>query len=142
MTTLTHTNQGEIDIVEGVNDHVPNRATIHTSSGCIMPMDRIQLGTALTCDSSTSAKVGCGVDFHTENSYGPPFNSNGGGWYALERTNRQIRVWFWPRDGTIPSDVSSGASTIDPDNWGTPDALFPDMTCDIASHFDQHNIAI
>lgn len=30
-------NQGEVDIVEGVNNVSPNQATLHTSSGCTMP---------------------------------------------------------------------------------------------------------
>jgi hypothetical protein len=28
---------GEVDIVEGVNDQAPNRATLHTGPGCTMP---------------------------------------------------------------------------------------------------------
>ncbi|KAF8636312.1 hypothetical protein AX17_003632 [Amanita inopinata Kibby_2008] len=137
-------NGGEIDIVEGVNDQAPNRVSLHTSPGCTMPQSRAELGTPLQldCNTQVNSNAGCGVLFPTTNSYGPPFNSIGGGWYALERTNQQIRVWFWPRNGAVPSDVSSGSSTVNPDNWGTADALFPATSCNIASHFDAHNIII
>ena len=54
----------------------------------------------------------------TSNSYGPAFNSAGGGWYAMERTDSFIKVWFWTRgSGAVPSDVSSGATTVNTDNW-------------------------
>lgn len=52
------------------------------------------------------------------NSYGPAFNSAGGGWYAMERTNQHINVYFWSRnDGSVPSDVKNGASSINTSNW-------------------------
>lgn len=52
------------------------------------------------------------------NSYGPPFDSNGGGWYVMERTNAHINVYFWARnDGSVPSDVKNGASTINTSKW-------------------------
>ena len=62
---------------------------------------------------------GCGVSATgSTNSYGPPFNNNGGGWYAMERTDAFIRVFFWSRgDTSVPSEVSSGASTINTDSW-------------------------
>ena len=51
------------------------------------------------------------------NSYGPSFNSNGGGWYAMERTDTEVKIWFWPRNGNVPSDVKNGETTIDTDGW-------------------------
>ncbi|KAG6835745.1 hypothetical protein H0H93_015046 [Arthromyces matolae] len=90
----------------------------------------------LDCNTAVNGNSGCGVTAPTANSYGPTFNANGGGWYAVERTNSAISVWFWPRNGSPPSDVSSGASS------GTPTAYFPNTSCDIASHFDANNIII
>ena len=37
-------NQGEVDILEGVNNVSPNQATLHTGSGCAMPSSRSMLG--------------------------------------------------------------------------------------------------
>lgn len=136
---------GEVDIVEGVNDQSPNRITLHTSSGCSMPSSTSQTGTTLTttCDAYVNSNTGCSVAAPTLNSFGPSFNANGGGWYAIERTNSFIRVWFWPRNGSPPADVRSGASTINTGGWGTPTANFPSSaSCNLASHFGPNNILI
>ncbi|KAJ3572973.1 hypothetical protein NP233_g2732 [Leucocoprinus birnbaumii] len=139
-------NGGEIDIVEGVNDQTPNAATLHTGAGCTMPSARTQTGTStsLDCNAADNGNTGCGVQFTgVSNSYGPPFNANGGGWYAVERSSAGINIFFWPRNsGSVPSEVKNGASTVNPDNWGTPAANFPNTNCDINSHFDEHNILI
>lgn len=37
-------NSGEVDVVEGVNDVVPNQSTLHTSAGCTMPDGRTMTG--------------------------------------------------------------------------------------------------
>ncbi|KAF8873871.1 2 beta-glucan [Infundibulicybe gibba] len=138
-------NGGEIDIVEGVNDQGTNVVTLHTSAGCTMPASRAETGASLQldCDANVNGNAGCGVRLSPATSYGPTFNNNGGGWYAVERTTAFIRVWFWARnDGSVPADVKNGATSVNTDNWGTPSALFPNTSCDIASHFNQHNIII
>ncbi|TFY81316.1 hypothetical protein EWM64_g2693 [Hericium alpestre] len=95
------------------------------------------------CNVATNGNAGCGVQVTDANSYGPGFNNNGGGWYAVERTNDFIKVWFWARNaGGIPGDVTSGANSVNTDSWGTPDAFFPNTDCDIASHFGPNNIII
>ncbi|PPQ92277.1 hypothetical protein CVT25_008585 [Psilocybe cyanescens] len=137
-------NEGEIDILEGVNDQGPNQVTLHTGNGgCTMPASRSETGTAVgnDCDTADTNNAGCGVKVDDGRSYGPSFNSNGGGWYAVERTNSFIKVWFWSRSaGGIPSDVTSGASKVNTDNWGTPRAFFPSTSCSISSKFGPHNI--
>ena len=64
---------------------------------------------------------GCGVQAtgsSTPDSYGPSFNTNGGGWYGMERNNEFIKVWFWPRNAAnVPNDVKTGASTVDTGAW-------------------------
>ncbi|KAI0820859.1 laminarinase [Trametes gibbosa] len=138
-------NQGEIDVLEGVNDQSPNQSTLHTNSGCTMPASRAQTGNAGSnnCDVAATNNAGCGVQANKANSYGPGFNNAGGGWYAMERTNSFIKVWFWSRnDGSVPSDVLNGATSINTDNWGTPYAFFPSQSCNLASHFGAHNIII
>jgi hypothetical protein len=95
---LEMTNQ--VDIVEGVNDQAPDRMTLHTGPGCTMPSSITQTGCeskcfmnfldliyvcgratlSTNCDSFVNSNAGCGVAAPTTNSYGPSFNSNGGGW--------------------------------------------------------------
>ncbi|KDQ51417.1 glycoside hydrolase family 16 protein [Jaapia argillacea MUCL 33604] len=137
---------GEVDIVEGVNDESPNASTLHTSPNCTMPSGIVQSGTPVytNCDATVNGNSGCGVRAPTTNSYGPTFNANGGGWYAMERTNTYIKVWFWPRNSaTVPSDVStSGSASVNTSNWGEPYAYFPNTDCDLASHFAANNIII
>ncbi|KZT57967.1 glycoside hydrolase family 16 protein [Calocera cornea HHB12733] len=135
---------GEIDIIEGVNNEVPNLTSLHTSAGCTMPATgRTMMGTSAStdCNANDNGNQGCGVDSSFSNSFGPPFNSNGGGIYAMERTSTSISVWFWPRNsGLAPAAVTSGASSLDTSTFGEPDALFVDTDCDIPSHFTAHNI--
>lgn len=79
----------------------------------------------------------------------------------MERTDSFIKVWFWP-SGTAPTDVRTGASSIDTDNWvkisylilttdlpneraflqGTPTAYFPNTSCDLETAFGPNNIII
>jgi len=139
---------GEIDILEGVNDIAPNSVTLHTEGNCSVPSNRTQLGTSLSNDCSDTSDIGngnngCSVDAPYTSSYGPVFNSNGGGYYAMERTSQFIRVWFWARnqDG-IPSDITGGVSSVNTDDWGTPIAYFPDDDCDINKVFGNNNIII
>lgn len=138
-------NGGEVDIVEGVNDQTPNAMTLHTGANCNMPASRTQTGTATlnNCDVNANGNSGCGVQAPTPDSYGPAFNNAGGGFYAMERTSTFIKVWFWGRNaGNVPAEVRSGGNSINTDTWGTPTAFFPNTQCDIASHFDAHNIII
>jgi hypothetical protein len=138
-------NRGEIDIVEGVNDRSPNQVALHTTSGCQMPSSRTQTGTAgqNNCDYTVNSNTGCGVRMTGEgNTYGPGFNNNGGGYYAIERTSSFIKVWFWPRNSNVPSDVSAGGSSVNTNNWGTPSAYFPNNQCNIPNYFGSHNIII
>ncbi|KAF9258240.1 2 beta-glucan [Marasmius fiardii PR-910] len=136
---------GEIDILEGVNDQGPNSGTLHTNAGCTMPVDRLMTGTvkANDCNWEVDANAGCGVSFPQTTSYGPPFNANGGGWYAVERTDTFIKIWFWARDdASVPADVKLGTISVNTDAWGTPTAFFPDTDCPIAEKFGAHNIII
>jgi len=110
---------GEIDILEGANGLSPNAMTVHTSDGCTMPATRDQTGeTILTeCGTPQPDSPGCGVYDATKDSFGSPFNQVGGGWFAIERTDTFIKVWFWPRSGGPPGDVQSGNTQINTDNW-------------------------
>ncbi|KAF9558460.1 glycoside hydrolase family 16 protein [Agrocybe pediades] len=136
---------GEVDIVEGINDHGPNLSALHTAQGCSMPSSRAQSGYSGQQDCSTTPAdhTGCTVHYPTANSFGPSFNSAGGGWYAFERAQDHMKVWFWSRnDGSVPGEVKMGRPEINPSNWGTPTAFFPNTSCDFSQHFKEHNIII
>ncbi|KZT36648.1 endo-1,3(4)-beta-glucanase [Sistotremastrum suecicum HHB10207 ss-3] len=139
-------NGGEADIVEGVNDVSPNQGTLHTSAGCTMPSYGSQTGqvAGTDCNANDNGNAGCGVKVNKANSYGPGFNNAGGGYYAMERTNNFIKMWFWTRNGGgAPSDLTSGAASVNTDNWGTPWAWWPNTaSCNLASHFNGNNIII
>lgn len=136
---------GEIDILEGINDQGADSMTLHTSPGCSMPPTRNQKGIAGSnnCDTAATQNAGCGVVANDLTSYGPTFNRHGGGWFAMERTTTSIKVWFWSRTANnVPADVLHGSKAVNTANWGEPQAFFPNTDCDIASHFGPHNIII
>ncbi|KAJ7302432.1 glycoside hydrolase family 16 protein [Mycena albidolilacea] len=134
---------GEVDIVEGVNDQGNDQITLHTVTGCTMPASRTQTGTSGPLNCDVGASFGCSVNVGQAPSYGPTFNANGGGWYAMERTDTFINVWFWSRNAAnVPADVSAGGTTVDTSDWGIPVANFPNTACNIPQFFDAHNIII
>lgn len=95
------------------------------------------------CYWADNGNAGCGVSNNKANGYGPGFNSAGGGWYVMERTDHAINIWFWSRnDASVPSDVKNGASSVDTSKWGTPLANFVDNSCDFSTHFGPENIII
>lgn len=82
-------NNGEIDIVEGVNNYTNNQATIHTNVGCsISTSNSTLLGVTGTvvggtdCSAAQSNNAGCGMRSPSTTSFGSGFNSVGGGVYA------------------------------------------------------------
>jgi len=133
---------GEIDIVEGVNAYTQNQATIHTGPGCSLSSSGLssQITGSLVgitdCDASASNNEGCGIRDNSDNSFGPGFNANGGGVYAMLWQDSGISVWFFPR-GSIPSDVNAGAPT--PDSWGTPMAFWSASSCNPSQFFTDHS---
>ncbi|KII86586.1 glycoside hydrolase family 16 protein [Plicaturopsis crispa FD-325 SS-3] len=137
---------GELDIIEGVNNQANDQSTLHTNPGCTIPASGVQqTGTTLNtdCDANASGNPGCGVKAASTNSFGPNFNTAGGGIYAAERTTDFIKVWFWSAaDNNAPADASAGGTSVNTDNWGEPDALFPNTSCDIGTMFGPNNIVI
>ncbi|KAI3614040.1 glycoside hydrolase family 16 protein [Moniliophthora roreri] len=154
---------GEVDIVEGVNSERMNMMHLHTSSStwssalsyphpltshvdCTMPLNRTQTGItdATNCDTSVNYNEGCGAYDTNPRSFGPGFNANGGGWYAMERTETEIKIWFWERNSTnVPQQVSCGETAIDTETWGIPAAYFPSTSnCTISEKFGPHRIII
>ncbi|KAJ7275518.1 concanavalin A-like lectin/glucanase domain-containing protein [Mycena haematopus] len=134
---------GEIDIVEGVNNYTANQATIHTAPGCNLPTDSpAQLGASAAavtggtdCAAATSMNAGCGMRSTSTQSFGPGFNSNGGGVYAMQWDSSGISVYFFAR-GSVPSDI--GAGTPEPTTWGLPMARWPAADCNPWTYFYTH----
>jgi len=139
-------NNGEVDLIEGVNNQGPNQSTLHTAAGCTMPSSGAeQTGTTVStdCDAFDNFNAGCGVQEPSSNSFGPNFNANGGGWYVMERTSQFIKMWFWERsDPTVPEFIVSGSPVIHSSRLGTPYANFENTQCDMSQSFGELNIII
>jgi hypothetical protein len=132
---------GEIDVMESVNvGDTGNQMTLHTTGGCKIGKrrSRKQAGEVISndCYNGTNYNQGCGVR-GLVNSYGEAFNANDGGVYALEVRSEGIRIWMFDRD-----DITFDMWTHhpDPSKWGTPLAVFPNLECDIDSHFNDMKI--
>lgn len=132
---------GEIDVMEQVNQNNGNLMTLHTDQGCSMDgVKRLQSGTAAQgdCNEAVNGNAGCGVT-GSNSTYGPAFNSQGGGVMAVEWRTEGIRMWQFARSA-IPSDITS--QNPSPNTWGSALADFPDTGCDVASHFKNQSIII
>jgi hypothetical protein len=133
-------NNGEIDIIEGINLDSTNDITLHTAAGCSINISGSQSGTTLTnanCNDN-NANNGCGVSTSTANAYGTSFNNNGGGVYATQWESSGIYVWFWPH-GSVPSDVTDGAPVTG--GWGLPVVAFNGGSgCTIDDSFQNQNL--
>lgn len=135
---------GEIDILEGVNQQVGNQMTLHTNAGCSIDNTGFtgQLATS-NCDInalSQDKNAGCGIiDSNNTASFGPGFNALNGGVFATEWTSQTIKIWFFSRN-TIPADITSNSP--DPTKWGTPVANFAGNQCDIDNHFKDMSIIL
>ena len=128
---------GEIDIIEGVNNQPNNSMTLHTTAGCrIQPTGFTGHLDTPDCDVAnvTQGKnMGCGIRNPSPASFGAPFNAQGGGVVATEVTAQAISIWFWPR-GSVPADLAENSTKPDPMKWGTPVARYAG-DCDIPAHF-------
>ncbi|QIW95741.1 hypothetical protein AMS68_001259 [Peltaster fructicola] len=129
-------NNGEIDIIEGVNDQSTNDVTLHTNSGCSISANTPMTGHVNTpnCDVKAAGQAdnqGCQIATGNTQTYGTGFNNVGGGVYATEWTSSAINVYFFPRS-KIPADITSGKPN--PAGWGSPMAAFSGG-CNIPDHF-------
>jgi len=120
-------NQGEIDIIEGVNTQTTDATTLHTKNGCSISEESKSLYTGTLSNPNCYINApnqpnnaGCGIQAGA-NSYGAPFNNNGGGVFALEWTNSFIRSFFFPHNA-VPADLNSASPN--PNGWGKPYAHF------------------
>ena len=132
---------GEIDILEGVNDDSTNHITLHTSPGCNLNSTGALSSSTLSTSNCNAGDAGEGCSLTTINkeNYGTGFNAVGGGVYAMEWTSSAIEIFFFARNA-IPADIASGDP--DPTTWGTPVGSFSGPGCSIDSHFKNHKIVI
>ncbi|KAI1431083.1 glycoside hydrolase family 16 protein [Xylaria sp. CBS 124048] len=124
---------GEIDIIEGVNRQTNGTVTLHSSPGCSFSSSSFASG---DCGAPGDGTIGCGNPTQNTRTFGDGFNAIGGGIYAVLWTSDAIQVYFFPRTGRIPSDITSGQPN--PSSWGQPLSSFSGGSCDIDSHFKNH----
>ncbi|KAK7744833.1 hypothetical protein SLS62_009995 [Diatrype stigma] len=107
---------GEVDIIEGANAVERNLFSAHTEAG--------------SPASDTS-------------SYGNTFNAEGGGVYALEWDNEELKIWHFPRSA-IPDDIvyAGSSASPEPETWGPPQAVFGGSDCDADTYFYNLSLVI
>lgn len=152
-------NQGEIDIIEGVDDAQYNSMTLHTGPGCSSSLAQGKqfLGKQITtnCDvSSSGSNTGCSIQSNASQTFsaqgkkmvthptaGEAFNAAGGGVYATLWDSSGVTIWMFPHSA-VPSDLQAGAPN--PADWTTitPVARFGGQGCDYGSTFRNQQLVI
>ncbi|KAF9555563.1 hypothetical protein CPC08DRAFT_695392 [Agrocybe pediades] len=137
---------GEIDILEGVHDNQQNQISWHTNAGCMydpsaqftgtIPSDPV-IGNHTDCDANKNSNSGCNVIEMSRASYGPYFESQGGGILAMKWDENDISIWSFYR-AAIPTDITAG--TPNPSLWGLPSAKLMNTMCNIPKFFANHSI--
>ncbi|KAF5390261.1 hypothetical protein D9757_002919 [Collybiopsis confluens] len=136
---------GEIDILEGVHDNQHNQVTWHTGPNCSLTPQADFSGTIVqsngvnntNCDGNANSNAGCGITEWSRASYGPFFDQQGGGVFAMKWDENGIAVWSFYR-AAIPQDIQAGVPN--PSNWGIPVAALEPGGCDPISNFINHSI--
>ncbi|KDQ63731.1 glycoside hydrolase family 16 protein [Jaapia argillacea MUCL 33604] len=136
---------GEIDIIEGVHDNQHNQVTWHTGPGCSLTPSSNFTGTSvatngqpnLDCNGLLDNNAGCGVVEWSRASYGPTFDAQGGGVFAMKWDDQGISVWSFYR-AAVPTDIVSGSP--DPSTWGKPVATLEPAGCNPITNFVNHSI--
>lgn len=119
---------GEIDILEQINNSNFNSCTLHTSASpgvANCSMDPALGFLSNDCFAASGPKT-CGKDFNDfcpfngcskpmgANTFGSAFNANGGGTVAMELTSTGlITIWMWIRGETVPDFSKVTSSTFE-----------------------------
>ncbi|GJE89020.1 glycoside hydrolase family 16 protein [Phanerochaete sordida] len=130
---------GEIDIIEGVNLMTFNQMALHTQPGCLAANGTTETGQSGGGDCSVAA--GCTVVEKTPNSYGEAFASVGGGVWATQFDVTGIFIWFWQRPD-VPASITTATDSIDISTWGNPSAAWPASSCNIPQFFGAQQLVI
>lgn len=116
--------------------------SLHTSDGCTIDgansAGKLVTKNCFIQAAGQSSNAGCSIESPSTSSYGTPFNSGGGGVYAMEWTSSAIKIWFFAR-AAVPADLAGGSPN--PAAWPTPQASFQGQ-CDIGKHFVDHRLVI
>ncbi|TXT04328.1 hypothetical protein VHUM_04215 [Vanrija humicola] len=141
-------NGGEIDFIEGTNSISDdrNRYTIHTGFSsdytCAMTWSNKDQFTGSPYLTNCQGSAGCNVIAKDGTSFGVGLNRAGGGWHVFRWDDLGMSFWWFPRNaGNTPSVLTGGSDTINDDDLGMPDAIFPDdQNCDMSTRFTPQNI--
>jgi len=136
---------GEIDIIEGVHDNEHNQVAWHTAPGCYLTADANFTGQVqqingqnnTACDGTINNNAGCSITEWSRASYGPYFDAQGGGVFAMKWDENGIAVWSFYR-AAVPQDIVQGSPN--PANWGVPVAALGPAGCDPLKFFVNHSI--
>lgn len=132
---------GEIDIIEGINLMPENQISIHTTPGCTQNGSEYQLGTSGTTSDCSQAS-GCTVMETSPNSFGSSFAAAGGGVWATQFDVSGIFIWFWSRPN-VPASISQvDSASMNVTQWGTPHASYFSNTCNITRYFSAQNLVL
>jgi hypothetical protein len=180
MRIINHslTQTGEIDIIEGVHDNEHNQVTWHTGPGCTLNPNANFTGSIvvsglcsashcsaylpqseqdLDCDGTLPGNPGCGITEWSRASYGPSFDAQGGGVFAMKWDESGVavckcRLRCFLSSGTtshvghlgsfyraaVPQDIVRGEPN--PSLWGVPSAALDPADCDPMKYFVNHSI--
>ncbi|KAM6498133.1 glycoside hydrolase family 16 protein [Amanita muscaria] len=139
-------NLGEIDIIEGVHDNEHNQVTWHTRDGCNLTTPTNYYTGAIVspnaqnqsdCNALLNNNAGCAITEWSRASYGPYFDAQGGGVFAMKWDENGIAVWSFYR-AAVPQDITDGIP--DTANWGSPVAELWPQGCDPLQYFANHSI--
>ncbi|KAI0264732.1 concanavalin A-like lectin/glucanase domain-containing protein [Gloeopeniophorella convolvens] len=137
----TWPDNGEIDIIEGINLKDANQYALHSLQGCTQPQGVVQTGASGPTDCSQPS--GCVVSETSPNSYNEGFATAGGGVWATQFDVAGIFIWFWSRPNLPPSILqATSTSSIDISEWGPPSASYPAAGCNIPTFFTAQQLVI
>ena len=134
-------NNGEIDIIEQVNDANNDQTTLHTGPDCDfskVPKNFTGNMHNGNCTSSHDVNHGCDVENPDSNSFGPNFNKDGGGVFVGQWTKDGIYFWWWSGN-KYPENVFTKPNTCE---YGIPYAAFPFGEWCTSNHFKNHTIIL
>lgn len=110
----------------------------------------------LACDGTIPGNAGCGITEWSQASYGPTFDAQGGGVFAMKWDEDGISVCKLSMTlespvssspetflgnfyrAAVPKDIQSGQPS--PSTWGQPVAMLLPTTCDPIANFINHSI--